>query len=111
MDRFLVELLEEKSLEYNRSSFIEEDPIAIPHLFTRKENIEIAGFLAATLAWGQRQTIIRNARDLIHRMDGDPHDFLLHLREEDLNSFRGLRRRSHRKKSVSSLKAASLSPG
>jgi len=64
MDRFLIELLEEKYREYNRSSFIDEDPIAVPHLFTKKENIEIAGFLTATIAWGQRKTIIRNATRL-----------------------------------------------
>ena len=94
MDRYLIDLLEAKSHQYNRSSFIGDDPVAVPHLFTKKENIEIAGFLAATIAWGQRKTIIRNARNLVQRMDGDPHDFILHLREEDLRVFRGFRHRT-----------------
>ena len=60
----LKEFLEEKYHLYNNKNFIESDPVSIPHLFTKKQDIEIAGFLAATIAWGQRPTIIRNANEL-----------------------------------------------
>ena len=61
----LKSFLEEKYIKYNRLNFIESDPISIPHQFTKKEDIEIAGFLAATIAWGQRITIINNANKMI----------------------------------------------
>ena len=61
----LKDFLEEKYDKYNRISFIESDPICIPHQFTQKEDIEIAGFLAATIAWGQRVTIINNANKMM----------------------------------------------
>ena len=57
----LKELLDQKAAQYNQPAFIETDPIQIPRQFAQKENIEIAGFLAATIAWGQRPTIIKNA--------------------------------------------------
>ena len=83
--------LEEKVLLYNHPSFIETDPIQIPALFTTKENIEIAGFLSATIAWGQRPTIIRNALKLMSMMKGNPIDFLLNTPDEswvDLTDFK-----------------------
>ena len=61
----LKEFLDSKVELYNKPLFIESDPICIPHLFTKKEDIEIAGFLAATIAWGQRKTIINNAKKLM----------------------------------------------
>ena len=82
----LYELLEEKALFYNNPQFIETDPISIPHLFTRKEDIEIAGFLAATLAWGQRVTIINKSRELMDRMDHSPHDFVLNSSEKEIGT-------------------------
>jgi len=94
MDRFLIELLEEKADQYNRPSFIDGDPVSIPHMFSRPENIEISGLLAASIAWGQRTTITRNARELVRRMDGDPFDFLMNFREEDLQVFRGFKHRT-----------------
>ena len=72
----LFELLEEKVSFYNHPRFIETDPISIPHLFTRKEDIEIAGFLSATLSWGQRVTIINKGRELMHRMGNSPYQFI-----------------------------------
>ena len=69
---------------YNRPSFIEDDPISIPHLFTKKQDIEIAGFWAAVLAWGQRKTIISKCKELFGMMDHAPHDFVLHHSEKDL---------------------------
>ena len=80
----LSELLEEKYDQYNRKEFIEGDPVCIPHMFSQSQNIEIAGFLAAALAWGQRNTIIRNAKDLISMMGNDPYYFLMHADENDL---------------------------
>jgi uncharacterized protein (TIGR02757 family) len=87
-------LLEEKANMYNRFEFIRDDPIKIPHQFTKRENIEISGLLAATLAWGQREVIIRNAMDLMARMDNDPFDFLMNMEERDLDAFRGFRHRT-----------------
>jgi uncharacterized protein (TIGR02757 family) len=84
----LKEFLDEKVLLYNGPSFIELDPVSIPHLFTEKEDIEIAGFFAATIAWGQRPTIIRNAKKLMQWMDNAPHDFVLNFEEEDLKPFK-----------------------
>jgi uncharacterized protein (TIGR02757 family) len=86
----LKEFLEEKYHQYHCPAFIESDPVSIPHLFTRKEDIEIAGFLSATIAWGQRSTIISNARKLMNLMDNSPFDFIMNCssREMDLfNSF------------------------
>ena len=83
--------LEEKYLLYNRPAFIGTDPIQIPALFTTKENIEIAGFLSATIAWGQRPTIIRNGLQLMNYMEGDPINFLLNTPVEswsDLSFFK-----------------------
>jgi len=81
----LYELLEEKALFYNNTEFIEKDPISIPHLFKRKEDIEIAGFLAATLAWGQRVTIINKSRELLVRMDNAPFDFVMNSTETEID--------------------------
>lgn len=72
----LKSLLEEKTRQYNRPFFIEHDPVSIPHLFTKKEDIEISGFLAATIAWGQRPVIIRNAQRWMQRMDMAPFEFV-----------------------------------
>lgn len=85
----LKEFLDQKYLQYNQPAFIESDPISIPHAFTEKEDIEIAGFFAATLAWGQRKTIISSASRIINGMDNAPHDYIMNFRESDLESFRG----------------------
>jgi uncharacterized protein (TIGR02757 family) len=73
----LRDFLEEKYDLYNRVGFIKSDPVCIPHLFEKKEDIEIAGFLAATIAWGQRATIISNATQLMQLMENSPHRFVL----------------------------------
>ncbi len=70
------EFLEEKADLYNRPSFIDTDPVSIPRSFSRKENAEIAGFLAATIAWGKREQILVNARRLVSLMDNQPYEFL-----------------------------------
>lgn len=85
----LKEFLDEKVEFYNRPKFIESDPIQIPHLFTRKEDIEIAGFLVATIAWGNRKSIIKNGTRLMDLMDQSPYEFLMQHTESDLKRFHG----------------------
>lgn len=85
----LHDFLEDKYDQYNRLSFIETDPISIPHQFSKKEDIEIAGFLAATIAWGQRVTIINNANKLMKLMGNSPHDFIMSATQKDLQKFKG----------------------
>lgn len=73
--------------EYNQHSFIERDPISIPHRFRIKQDIEIAGFFAAIFAWGNRTTIINKCNELIQKMDNAPYDFIIHHKETDLKRF------------------------
>jgi uncharacterized protein (TIGR02757 family) len=73
----LKNFLDEKAILYNRPEFIETDPIQIPRAFTGKENIEISGFLTATISWGNRTSIIRNGHRLMRLMDYQPFDFLI----------------------------------
>jgi len=86
--------LDEKILLFNRLEFIETDPIQIPSLFSSKENKEIAGFLAATIAWGQRPTIIRNAHKLINLMQDDPYEYLMNSDERDWDVFLNFKHRT-----------------
>lgn len=76
--------LDSKVAQYNQPGFIVNDPVSIPHLFTKKQDIEIMGFWAATLAWGQRVTIINKCKELITLMDGAPYDFIINHQEPDL---------------------------
>jgi uncharacterized protein (TIGR02757 family) len=80
----LREFLNEMVERYNCPDFIESDPISIPHMFTAKEDIEIAGFLAATIAWGNRKMILRNANMLMGIMGHTPYDFIINHTEDDL---------------------------
>ena len=73
----LKDFLDVKFDQYNRPDFIENDPICIPHLFTKRQDIEIMGFWASILAWGQRKTIINKCKELIVLMVGSPYDFIL----------------------------------
>ena len=84
----LREFLNEKARLYNRPFFINSDPISIPHRFSKKEDIEIAAFLTATIAWGQRPVILRNANHLLGLMDVAPHDFIQNFSKRDLLPFR-----------------------
>ncbi len=79
----LKEFLDTKVLQYNNRDFIESDPIQIPHLFQKKEDIEIIGFLVATIAWGNRKSIIKNGNRLVDIMGNSPHDFVLNYTPED----------------------------
>jgi len=73
----------------NRPSFIPNDPITIPHRFNKKQDIEIAGFFAAIMAWGNRKTIINKCSDLLERMDNAPHDFVLNSSNQELKRLEG----------------------
>ena len=73
----LKEFLDSKVIQYNNFNFIESDPISIPHKFSNKEDIEIAGFLAATIAWGNRKSIIKNANRMMDYLGNSPYDFVL----------------------------------
>ncbi len=83
----LTDFLNEKYDLYNNLKFIETDPVSIPHLFTQKEDIEISGFLTATIAWGQRITIIRNAVRMMKLMDNAPYDFIMNAKQKDFKRF------------------------
>ena len=80
----LKDFLDEKVLQYNTLDFIESDPVQIPHLFTQKEDIEIAGFLSATIAWGNRKMIIKNSHRMMELMGNTPYDFVMSHSDEDL---------------------------
>ncbi len=81
------ELLDEKYFQFNNTSFIETDPISIPHQFSKKEDIEIASLLVATIAWGQRVSIINNGNKLMRLMNDEPHDFILNFTKKDAIRF------------------------
>lgn len=81
----LKEFLDEKVELYNNPKFIESDPIQIPHQFSKKEDIEIAGFLSATIAWGNRKMIIKNANRMMEMLDYTPFDYVMNHTENDLN--------------------------
>lgn len=82
-------LLDEKYFQFNNTSFIETDPISIPHQFSKKEDIEIASLLVATIAWGQRISIINNGNKLMRLMNDEPHDFILNFSKKDAIRFEG----------------------
>ncbi|GAB3224917.1 TIGR02757 family protein [Algoriphagus aestuariicola] len=90
----LKDFLDVKVAQYNQPGFIANDPISIPHRFSKKQDIEIAGFFAAILAWGQRKTIINKCLELFKLMDDAPHDFLLNHHEADLKSFSSFKHRT-----------------
>lgn len=83
----LKEFLDEKVVLYNNPKFIESDPIQIPHTFSKKEDIEIAAFLTATISWGNRTMIIKNAFRMMELLDNSPYDFVINHQEKDLKSF------------------------
>jgi uncharacterized protein (TIGR02757 family) len=85
----LKTLLDLKFEQYNRPDFIKSDPIQIPRSFKKQEDIEIAGFLTAMLAWGQRKTIINKSRQLIGLMEDKPFEFITGYQNDDLERFTG----------------------
>ncbi len=85
----LRELLETKAQQYHRAGFIGEDPIVLPHRFNAPADIEIAGFFAAILAWGNRTTIIKKGSELLARMDDAPHQFIVGHSEDERRKLLG----------------------
>ena len=83
----LKSFLDQKVDEYNQPFFIEEDPISIPHRFSRRQDIEIAGLFAAIFAWGNRKSILNSCDRLLRRMDNSPYDFIMNFGENDLIPF------------------------
>jgi len=94
MYKNLKPFLDRKAKQYNRPSFIKDDPISIPHLFTKKQDIEIAGFFAAVFSWGNRTTIINKSKELMQRMDMSPHQFITQYRERDLHQLGDFKHRT-----------------
>ena len=80
-------MLDESYEKFHQSSFIEDDPVLIPHLFSKKEDIEIAGFLASTMAWGQRKQIIKSASLLMKMLDNSPYEFIMNAGKNEMKSF------------------------
>lgn len=90
----LKSFLDEQVEKFNAPAFIENDPISIPHQFSKLQDIEIIGFWAAMLAWGQRKTIISKAKELVQLMDGSPHDFIVNHQEKDRAAFLDFKHRT-----------------
>ncbi len=90
----LKKFLDQKVGEYNSVQFIEKDPICIPHSFAKPQDIEISAFFAATLAWGNRTSIINSCKRILAAMDHAPHDFLLNHEEVDLKRFLHIKHRT-----------------
>ncbi len=86
--------LDECVARYNRPEFITNDPICVPHRFSKLQDIEIIGFWTAVLAWGQRKTIISSADTLIRLMDGAPYDFVVNHTESDRKKLLGFKHRT-----------------
>ena len=85
----LKDFLDEKVAQYNNPTFIELDPIQIPHSYTRKEDIEISGFLSATISWGNRTSIVKNAKRMLAYMGDSPYEFILNHNEQHLKNMDG----------------------
>ena len=90
----LKAFLDSKVDFYNQPSFITNDPICIPHQFTKKQDIEIAGFFAAIFAWGNRTTIINKSNELMQLMGNVPHQFILQHQKKDLQKLEGFKHRT-----------------
>tara|TARA_B110000459_G_scaffold84941_1_gene95142 strand:- start:57 stop:839 length:783 start_codon:yes stop_codon:yes gene_type:complete len=89
IDEEIKSFLDEKVIQYNQFDFIESDPISIPHQFSLKEDVEIAGFLAATIAWGNRKMIIKNANRMVELMGESPFDFIMEHDNKQLERLNG----------------------
>ena len=96
----LKEFLDAKVLQYNTINFLESDPIQIPHKFSKKEDIEISAFLVATIAWGNRKSIINNGKKLMEMMGNSPYDFVVNFSEKDANSLSGFVHRTFNDKDL-----------
>ena len=82
---YIKDFLEEMVVKYNNPRFIDSDPVSIPHQYALKEDVEIAGFLSATIAWGNRKMIIKNGLKLMNLMGNSPYDFIMNHQEIVVN--------------------------
>lgn len=94
MTNQLKDFLNSKVEQYNTPAFIKDDPVCIPHIFNKKQDIEIAGLFAALFAWGNRTIIINKSRELLKRMDNVPHDFIINHTDNDLKKLLGFKHRT-----------------
>lgn len=94
MNEEIKKILDQKVKQYNQINFIAKDPICIPHLFQKQQDIEIAAFFAAIFAWGNRTTIINKSTELMQKMDHAPHAFCLHHQPNDLKKLFGFKHRT-----------------
>ena len=94
MKQAIKKLLDQKVKQYNHIDFIEKDPISIPHLYTKQQDIEIAAFFAAIFAWGNRTTIIQKSKELLTRMDHAPYEFCTQHQKKDLQKLLGFTHRT-----------------
>lgn len=85
----LKDFLDEKVIQYNTPNFIELDPVQIPHLYSLKEDIEISGFLAANISWGNRTSIIKSAKRIMELMGNSPFDFIMNHKDKHLKKIDG----------------------
>ena len=90
----LKDFFDKKVAVYNQVSFIKDDPICIPHMFSKKQDIEIAGFFASIFAWGNRTTIIQKSKELMQLMDNAPHQFCVEHKESDLKKLLAFKHRT-----------------
>lgn len=89
IDEEIISFLNEKVNQYNRPSFVENDPISVPHRYSLKEDIEIAGFLAATISWGNRKIIVQNAHKMVDLLGISPFDFIMSHDAKQLETLNG----------------------
>ncbi len=97
----LKSFLDYKSQQYESVGFIAHDPIQIPHQFSKKEDIEIAAFLSATIAWGNRVSISKSGKKMMDMMEASPYDFVLNHQENDLKKFKGFVHRTFNEQDLS----------
>ncbi len=90
----LKDFLEHKYQQFNTPVFIASDPIAIPHMFNKQEDIEISAFLSVTIAWGQRPVIIKNAKKLMQRMDFQPYEFCINATKKEMEQLQNFKHRT-----------------
>ena len=85
----IFDFLDEKAEEFNTPNYIETDPIQIPHRYSLKQDIEISGFFASIIAWGNRKSIIKNADKMMGIMGNSPYDFVMNAQERDFSMIEG----------------------
>ena len=90
----IKEFLDYKSEKYNNPYFIKEDPIQIPHLFQKREDIEISAFLTATIAWGNRKSIIKSSKKIVEIFGNKPHEFIMNHNDSDLKKLESFKHRT-----------------